>query len=552
MAFTKKQVQSWTANSPEAFFAWLEDIQPRVPSARGGYAVFVPEQFQRDAIRDALATNDAGDWKYTTIAFSAPRRHGKTVLAALLVLWRFTTRPTQNIVCMATNERQTVATGFALVRQIVLNTPALLAMIGKENVQQYRITYPALQNSIRTSSCNVAGLYGEKISVGWMTELHAAPSDEPMQVLASSLGDSLNSWMLVDSTVDSVSGPLHRLEQLAESGEDPTVFVRRIEYADLAEALEKSPPWIRRDWLKSRKAQLLPATFETQHLNRRTAATNSLFAPEDIAACREPLPMPFEKAALEAWTGGRSFITASGLDRAFFFSAHGDSTIWTAIAKVAAPDGGEPHYVVLNQQKILGSLASGIKKAILADVERYALANVVIEAYNSQDIGTWTQEQGIPSELIHATNTAQTPAFLELHRIVKEHRLHFSDKLEGLAKEMGTFLYSLVNGSPRFGSDKFHDDRVYSLAWAIYATRKNELAAFTLPNIICDSQSKYSRFCYLRTGDAILNCAKTCPTHTAVQGMFLQYRRTAIDSDLSLQEFFQNMVKVKGARLFSA
>lgn len=552
MAFTKKQVQSWTANSPEAFFAWLEDIQPRVPSARGGYAVFVPEQFQRDAIRDALATDDAGDWKYTTIAFSFPRRHSKTTLMALLVLWRFTTRPTQNIVCMATNERQTVATGFAIVRQIVLNTPALLAMIGKENVQQYRITYPALQNSIRTTSCNVSGLYGQRLSVAWMTEAHAAPSDEPMQVLASSLGDSLNSWMLIDSTVDPPSGPLHRLEQLAESGEDPTVFVRRIEYADLAEALEKSPPWIRRDWLKSRKAQLLPATFETQHLNRRTAATNSLFAPEDIAACREPLPMPFEKAALEAWTGGRSFITGGALDRAFFFSAHGDSTIWTAIAKVAAPDGGEPHYVVLNQQKILGSLASGIKKAILADVERYALANVTLEAYNAQDIATWAQEQGIPVEVVHATNTAQTPAFLELHRIVKEHRLHFSDKLEGLAKEAGTFLYELVNGSPRFGSDKFHDDRVYSLAWAIYATRRSELAAFTLPNIICDSQSKYSRFCYLRTGDAILNCAKTCPTHTAVQGMFLQYRRTAIDSDLSLPEFFQNMVKVKGARLFSA
>lgn len=551
-SFTKKQIQSWTANSPDAFFAWLEDIQPRVPSARGGHAVFVPEPFQRDAIRDALATDDAGDWRYTTIAFSFPRRHSKTTLMALLVLWRFTTRTTQNIVCMATNERQTVATGFALLRQIVLNTPALLAMIGKENVQTFRIVYPALQNSIRTTSCNTAGLYGEKITVAWMTELHAAVSDEPMQVLASSLGDSLNSWMLIDSTVDGIGGPLHRLEQLAESGEDPTIFVRRIEYADLAEALEKSPSWIRRDWLKSRKAQLLPATFETQHLNRRTAATNSLFAPEDIAACRERLPMPFEKAALESWAEGRSFITGGGLDRAYFGSLHGDATIWTSIAKVAAPDGGEPHYVVLNQQKILGSLASGIKKAILADVERYALANVVIEAYNSQDIGTWAQEQGIPSELIHATNTAQTPAFMELYRIVQEHRLHFPDKLEELAKEMGTFLYELVNGSPRFGSEKFHDDRVYSLAWAVYATRRSELAAFTLPNIICDSQSKHARFCYLRTGDAILNCAKTCPTHVAVQGMYLQYRRTVIESDISLPDFFVNLVKVKGARLYSA
>ena len=296
----------------------------------------------------------------------------------------------------------------------------------------------------------------------------------------------------------------------------------------------------------------MPATFETQHLNRRTAATNSLFAPEDIAACREKLPVPFEKATLESWAGGRSFITGGGLDRAYFGSLHGDATIWTSIAKVASPDGGEPHYVVLNQQKILGSLASGIKKAILADVERYALANVVIEAYNSQDIGTWAQEQGIPSELIHATNTAQTPAFMELYRIVQEHRLHFPDKLEELAKEMGTFLYELVNGSPRFGSDKFHDDRVYSLAWAVYATRRSELAAFTLPNIICDSQSKHARFCYLRTGDAILNCAKTCPTHVAVQTMYLQYRRTVIESDLSLPDFFLNLVKVKGARLYSA
>lgn len=338
--FTKKQIQSWTANTPEAFFAWLGDIQPRVPSARGGHAVFVPEPFQRDAIRDALATDDAGDWRYTTIAFSFPRRHSKTTLMALLVLWRFTTRTTQNIVCMASNERQSVATGFALVRQIILNTPTLLAMIGKENVQTFRIVYPALQNSIRTTSCNTAGLYGEKITVAWMTELHTAVSDEPMQVLASSLGDSLNSWMLIDSTVDGIGGPLHRLEQLAESGEDPTIFVRRIEYADLAEALEKSPSWIRRDWLKSRKAQLLPATFETQHLNRRTAATNSLFAPEDIAACREKLPVPFEKAALESWAGGRSFITGGGLDRAYFGSLHGDATIWTSIAKVAAPDGG--------------------------------------------------------------------------------------------------------------------------------------------------------------------------------------------------------------------
>ena len=197
-------------------------------------------------------------------------------------------------------------------------------------------------------------------------------------------------------------------------------------------------------------------------------------------------------------------------------------------------------------------MASGIKRAMLADHEAYGLHNAICEAYNSQDIALWAQERGIPTEIVHATNTAQTPAFLELYRIVQEHRLHFSDKLDALAKEMGTFTYELVNGAPRFGSNKFHDDRVYSLAWAIYATRTDELAAYTLGNILCDSQSQYSRFCYLRTGDAVLTCSRSCPSHAKVQGMYLQHKKMNIESDVSLPEFFKNFVKVKGAKLYSS
>ena len=549
--FTKTQVRRWR-DGADGFFAWLEDVKPRVPSARGGFEAFTPVDFQVDAIRAALAQKPDGSWKYTTIIFSFPRRHSKTTLMALLVLWRFTTQPTQNIVAMATSERQITATGFALVRQIILNTPALLHMVGRENVQKYNVTYPELQNAIRTVSNNTSSIYGEKITVAWMTELHAAQSEEPMQVLASSLGDTLNSWMLIDSTVDSVGGPLHRFEQLAESGEDPTVFVRRLEYASLEEALAKSPPWIRRDWLKSRRAQLLPATFETQHLNRRSAATNTLFAPGDLSACRERLPHPVEVNALEAWAAGRTYVVGGGLDRAYFGSLHGDATIWTAVSKVASADGGEPHYLVLHQKNILGSMATGIKRAILDDHERYGLHNVVVEAYNSQDIALWTQEKGIPTEIVHATNTAQTPAFLEFHRIVREHRLHFSDKLEGLEKEMSTFTYHLVNGAPRFGSDKWHDDRVYSLAWAIYATRQDELAAYTMSNILCGSTSPHGRFCYLRNGDAVLTCARSCPSHAKVEGMFLQHRKSNIESNISLQDFFKNFVKVSGARVYSS
>jgi hypothetical protein len=360
-----------------------------------------------------------------------------------------------------------------------------------------------------------------------------------MQVLASSLGDSLNSWLLIDSTVDGQGGPLHRLEQLQTSGEDPTVYVHRLEYASLAEALEKSPRWIRRDWLKSRAAQLTPMVFASQHLNQRQASEQNLFAPAHIEACKDRLPMPFSPDALSAIAQGKTFIAGGGLDRAYFGSLHGDATIWTSVAKIAGNPGEEPHFYVLNQKNIIGSLGTLIKKAIQTDYDLFKLQNICIEAYNSQDIATWAIERGIPCEVIHATNTWQVPAFTEFHRIVAEGRLHFSDTLDDLAREMSTFLYELKNGQPHFGTDKFHDDRVYSLCWAIHSLRQQELASFTLDNVICASRSSHAGCCYMRGGDLVLPCSNTCKSHIQVQQMFTQYRHANLESG-SVQDLQQN------------
>ena len=528
---------------------WIADIEPRVPSARNTYEIFRPESFQVDAIRGALELKPDGTFKYITIALSFPRRHSKTTIMALIALWRLCNFANENQVCIANSERQSVSVGFGLCKKIVLNTPFLLALVGKANVLAYQINLPKLQSTMRTMSCNVAGLYGEKITVGWCSEIHAAASDEATQVLASSLGDSVNSWLLVDSTVDPVGGPLHRLEQLHETGEDPTVYVKRIEYANLEEALEKSPPWISRDWLRSRQKQLLPMTFSTQHLNQRGAAQNNLFALADIQAAQDRLPHPFTVDDLKNVAAGRTYLVGGGLDRAYFGSLHGDATIWTSVAKIADPQGGEPHFYVLNQKNVLGSLASGIKKAIVADNEAYELKNAIIEAYNAQDIATWATEMQIPAEIIHATNTAQVPAFMELYRIVQEHRLHFSTKLKDLPREMETFLYELVNGQPRFGSDKWHDDRVYSLAWAVHSLRQQELSAYTLKNIICDSKSSHARLCYLRRGEMILPCSEYCPSHRRVAAMHRQHRANRVESDLTVPEFFKALVKLEGFTL---
>lgn len=549
MTFNSQQVQSWQEGAA-GFLRWLEDIQPQVPGPTGKPIVFKINPFQENAVRRLLARKRNGQYKHNTLGISWPRRHSKTTVCALLCLWRLTTKIGENVVCLANSERQSMSVGFGLARKVARMTPALLQQIGQANIQQTTIVVPALGSAMRTVSGNLAGLYGEKITVGWVSEVHAAASDEAMQVIGSSLGDSIDSWLLVDSTTDAIGGPLHRLEQLAESGEDPTVCVHRIEYASLDEALKQSPPWIRRDWLKSRAKQLLPATFASQHLNRRQESSSSLFSADAITQAQERLPHPMTKADVEAVAQGRSFVVGLGLDRAYGFSQHGDSTIVTTTAKLAGIDGEEPHFYIARQEKIFGSLGRLIKKEVLAVNEIFGLHNSVFESYNSQDLHAWTQEQGLPCELVHATPQAQQPAFLELHRIVREQRLHFSQELTELASEMQTFSYELKAGNVRFGSDRFHDDRVYSLCWSIYALRKQELASYTIDNISCTSRSTHAQACYLRGGDLILPCGQTCRAHLEVQAMYNQYRKGNVDADLTLPAFFANLVRVDGVTVF--
>jgi len=161
-------------------------------------------------------------------------------------------------------------------------------------------------------------------------------------------------------------------------------------------------------------------------------------------------------------------------------------------------------------------------------------------------------EQKVPCEIIHATNTNQVPAFMELYRIVKEGRLHFSRKLEDLAREMETFSYELKGDKPKFGSDKWRDDRVYSLVWAVYSLRARELAAYELGDIVCDSRSSHASFCYLREGELILPCSAHCEAHTKCYAMYLQHRAVRVESELTLPQFFKAMVNVPGVRAYRA
>ena len=538
----KSNVALWRDGSA-GFFRWLEDVKPRVPASKGGFTVYVPGDREREELRRAL------DGEYRTIVLCWPRRHGKTLASALIIVWRFLTRQTQTVAMVANSEKQTVDTAFKLARTILEQTPYTAAMIkaGTISVTADRIEYPALGNPIQGDSANPAALYGKKLTIAQVSELHAATSDAAYQVLASSTIDTDDGLVLVDSTVGPRTSPLFALYQLDQRGEDPRLFFSHIAYRDLADACDNAPPWITPAALRSRAAQMLPAEFTQQHLNQWTSGVSALFPPEVLDRCRDSYQLD-----VPSITGGAAFIVGGGLDRAYGFSMHGDATVTTAVLKTLI--GEEDHYFVLASDKIAFSSAGGIKKALTRYAREFGMKRAALEAYNSQDVAAWCADQTFDHEVIHPTAERQANAFTALYNAAAEGRLHIHPSFDRLLSEMGTFEYRLAAagngaaGAPRFEAAKgCHDDHVYSLVWAVYALRDVELNPYEIVGIHCHGSGPAVRLCALNGGDWVPPCGEGCRSMLTAHALYRAYRDRGHLTPLSFEEFLSVKLKNIGA-----
>jgi len=537
-ASLKTKLAVWR-NGAAGFFAWIDDVRPMIPSDKGGYQPYtVPSARVRDELTKAL------DGNFSTLVFCWPRRHGKTVAAALVIAWRFMTRQTQTIAIVANSERQSVDTAFKLVRTILEQTPFIKAMVdrGEIAVTDSKISMPAAGNVIQGYPANAAVLYGKKLSVAQVSELHAARDDTVYQTLASSTIDTADGLVLVDSTVGSRNSPLYQLWQVSERGDDPSLYVSYISYRDIEDAVANGPTWISEAKLRSRAAQMLPAEFAQQHLNQWTAATNSLFPPAILDRCRDEYDLDPKSIAK-----GAAFSVGAGLDRAYGFSLHGDQTVATAVLKVLI--GEDEHFFVLASDAIRFSSAAGIKSAFTRYHRDFGMRRAALETYNSQDVAAWCAEQPFDHELVSPTSERQANAFTALYNAAAEGRLHIHPAHDRLLNEMATFEYELAatgteqGTKPRFGHAKgCHDDHVYSLAWAIYSLRDVELNPYEVAGIHCDAAGPVAGLCVLNGGGIIPPCADACRSFGSVERLYSQYRGRAGCAPMGLPAFFKSKV----------
>jgi hypothetical protein len=541
---------AWNAPGAAGFHHWLADVKPRILTKGNAWEPVALEPWQDAFMVEALEPGDGKPFRYSIVLHVTPRRHSKSTLFALLALWLFTSRSNQTIQALGNSEIHCEKVQMRTLRGIIRNTPALKAMIGEENLRKQAIEYPGMGNIIQASTVTMSGAFGDKLNLLWVSDFHACPDTGPFDAYQASLLDSEGTLCLIDSNTDHEGGHVHGLEMLAET--DPGILCRRIEYPDLETYLREAPAWIDREKVVRLQKTQLPTAFSRDILGKRSSARNALFPAEVITLCRAEIPCPFPPDRLEELTGGRKYVIGGGLDRSKKLFG-GDNTVWTTTLKVASAKDAEPEYFVLNQDVVVPNHARCIKKAILEDHRRYNLDAVTLEQYEVADLKPWLDDQDIPAEVLSATSTNQNLSFVELHRIAKEGRLHFSQGLEMLASEMQTFVYEEKrDGNYTFGhaSQKFHDDTVYSLNWSVFATRAAVLSVYALKRIECRNLRPTRSLCFLMGGDMELLCKHECPAYHEVAEMFRGYMRLRLDDDHTLPGFYAAYVKLDGPRIY--
>lgn len=537
----------WEGNLPESFYNWLEDIQPRILTRSGRYEVFQPTEAQKELIEAIFTTDSNGNLEHSLILDCEPRRHGKSTVYALVCLFLFTARKNQNIALLGNTEQHSQRVQFNPLVRIIKNTPELKKRITDKMIYLDSIRDDLHGNYIQKVGVSMSTAFGERINVLWVSDFHACPDLGPFNALQASLLDSEDSMILIDSNVDAYDGPVHEIEKEAEN--DSSIYARHIEYADFEEYCQKAPAWIDRKKAARLRSTTLPVDFERDILGKRSSAVNALFPPHIIEICKDSYRIPITD--ITQITKGRAFKIGGGLDRAknLIAGPNGDHTVWTCVMKVANPDGWEPLYYVLNQVKFTINSSREIKKAILEDHQRYHLDNVILENYEVVDLQSWMGEQKISCELITAHDTVQNASFPELHRIAKEGRLIFPEALKELASEMSTFVYTQRQpGKYSFGhsSQKFHDDHVYSLNWAIFSLRSHVLDLYTIDSVICSNLTNKRPLCFMMGGNLVLHCAEHCHAYQEIEDQFRQFKSFSLDSELTVPEFFKSFVKVQG------
>ena len=167
---------------------------------------------QKRICREALAMKD-GRFKYRLIVLCWMRGEGKSLLACLIQIWKFYVWPKQQIMLGANSKDQVKFVHYDIIRDIIYNSPRLLAAVGKKNIQEKEIRLKDSRGKVNSLIRSISSFSGIVSNITGFTfsEIFDMKNPKFFVQLFGSTRNMPNALGVIDSTVSDKKHVLYSL-----------------------------------------------------------------------------------------------------------------------------------------------------------------------------------------------------------------------------------------------------------------------------------------------------------------------------------------------------
>ena len=279
IAFVEENVRFAVPNPHSPIPRWQYPTElSDEPDPITGKSFFGMWSKQKEVFREALEMRD-GRFRYRLIIFCWPRGEGKSLMVCLIQLWKFFCFPRQQIVFGALSKDQTKFVHYEMIQSVLLNSPKLINVIGKANVQRGQTVLKNNKGEVISSFQPISTYSGIVSNITGYTFSEMFDMKEPkfFVQLDGSVRNIINALGTIDSTVSVKEHILYRLYKGVQQNED------KLTYFSYRCAPNASPddywhPLMTKDQLDSYRKKFPPAEFDRYFRNVWELESGKLFS----------------------------------------------------------------------------------------------------------------------------------------------------------------------------------------------------------------------------------------------------------------------------------
>jgi hypothetical protein len=286
----------------EGFIKWCEEFV-RIKIYVDGLAVWCPIgdlplkvnentgrcsrdmwDFQKEIALESLKMRD-GRFIHRLIVLCWMRGEGKSLFVCLIQLWKFFNFPAQQIMLGANSKDQVKFVHFDIMRDIILNSPKLIGILGEKNVQEKEIRLKNSRGHVVSIIRSISSFSGivSNITGYTFSEIFDMRNPKFFTQLDGSIRNIPNALGVIDSTVSSKEHILYNLFTSFKKGLDRTLYFSHRQSVE-GDYRDFTNPEMTQDQLNSYRAKFPPREFAMYFKNTWDAGAQKMFTKEVVMA----------------------------------------------------------------------------------------------------------------------------------------------------------------------------------------------------------------------------------------------------------------------------